>query len=199
MLEKLRLLEDDVVRLRPMEISDLPALSRIAFDPNIWTYFVYAIRTPAELATYVDDAVRDRACGSRYTFVIEDRASGELIGSSAFGNHSHKDRRIEIGWSWVGVRYLGTGANKHAKFLLMSYAFDLMQQERVEFKTDVLNRRARHALLKIGAKEEGILRSHTLMPDGRRRDTIFYSVLASEWPAVRDALFADCRRMEIAA
>jgi RimJ/RimL family protein N-acetyltransferase len=104
-----------------------------------------------------------------------------VVGSTAFGNFSPKDNRIEIGWSWIETLSQGTGINKNAKFHLLNFAFDYLNMERVEFKTDVLNVRARAGLIKIGAMEEGVLRSHTLMPDNRRRDTVYYSVLKEEW------------------
>jgi len=100
---------------------------------------------------------------------------------SSFGNVSVLDSRVEIGWSWIGLDFQGTGVNSEYKRLLLSFAFDKLKFIRVEFKTDVLNVKARRALEKIGAVEEGVLRSHTQMHHNRRRDTIYYSILQEEW------------------
>jgi RimJ/RimL family protein N-acetyltransferase len=107
---------------------------------------------------------------------------------------AEKEKRLEIGRSWLGKEFRGAGINHWAKFLLLEYAFESLECERVEFKTDVLNRRARQGLLNIGAKEEGVLRSYNFMPDGRRRDAIFYSVLKDEWAGVKEMLLRGPKR-----
>jgi RimJ/RimL family protein N-acetyltransferase len=114
--------------------------------------------------------------------VVIDKQSGKLLGSTGFGNYFPRDQRIEIGWTWLGKAFQGKGINAQMKSLMLQYAFDALGMLRVEFKTDVLNLAARHALLRLGATEEGVLRSHTLMTQGRRRDTIYYSFLRGEWP-----------------
>ncbi|WP_262507686.1 GNAT family N-acetyltransferase [Zunongwangia profunda] len=103
------------------------------------------------------------------------------MGSTSFGNYSEKDQRIEIGWTWLGKDFQGNGYNFQAKVLLLNYCFKTLALERVEAKTDVLNRAARNSLLKSGFVEEGILRSHTLLTNNRRRDTIYYSILKAEY------------------
>lgn len=103
------------------------------------------------------------------------------MGSTSFGNYSERDKRIEIGWTWLGKDYQGNGYNVQAKELLLNYCFEVLELERVEAKTDVLNKAARSSLLKSGFTEEGVLRSHTLMTNNRRRDTIYFSVLKSEY------------------
>jgi RimJ/RimL family protein N-acetyltransferase len=106
----------------------------------------------------------------------------------SFCNMAEKDGRLEIGWSWLGRDFQGKGVNRWAKFLMLECAFDRMGAERVEFKTDRLNVQARRGLRNIGAREEGTLRSFNPMPDGRRRDAVYYSVLRPEWPEVREQL-----------
>ncbi|PZR04404.1 MAG: GNAT family N-acetyltransferase, partial [Flavobacterium psychrophilum] len=113
--------------------------------------------------------------------IIDKRKDNTLVGMSSYTNISYADKRIEIGWSWLGVRYQGTGINGIYKRVLVKYAFEKLGFVRVEFKTDVLNKQARKALLKIGAVEEGILRSHTQMHSNRRRDTIYYGIIKDEW------------------
>lgn len=185
MFEAPIILESEYIRLRPIRLEDATAFSTIADDPSIWSFFTSDLVARKNMQEWVAEAVNMLNSETRYPFTIEDKSSGEIIGSTSFGNISFRDRRLEIGWTWLGKASQGKGINKQGKFLLLRYAFETLQFERVEFKTDVLNQQARKALLKIGATEEGILRSHTQMPHNRRRDTIFYSVLASEWEEVK--------------
>lgn len=184
------ILENDRVVMRPFSRSEGERLREHALDPAIWTYFVYRVGTPAEFDAYLDDLALQQQKGARATYIVVDKKTGAAVGSTAYGNFSAVDGRIEIGWTWLASASLGSPVNANMKFLLLSHAFDGMDMERVEFKTDVLNGRARSALKKIGATEEGVLRSHTLMPGGRRRDTIYYSILRSEWLAVKRDVFA---------
>ncbi len=192
MFDQNLILENSVVRLRELTESDTEKLAAIAFEPSIWTYFIHKISHQGDLKSYIDEALLQRKLGLRYTFVIEDVNSKTIVGSTAFGNYSKNDQRIEIGWTWLGKDSQGSKINKNTKFLLLDFAFSHLKLERVEFKTDVLNQRARHALLKIGSTEEGVLRSHTLMPGNRRRDTIYYSILQNEWANVQSNVFFDC-------
>ncbi len=179
-------LDDGRVMLRSIRASDFSGYREIVYEEEIWRYFVFTVRDDAELHQFIDSGLDDTAAGRRIVFSVIDKESGAIAGSMSFGNMSERDKRIEIGWSWLGKGYRGTGINKAAKRLLLTYAFDQLACERVEFKTDVLNLGARKGLQNIGATEEGVLRSHTLMPGGRRRDTIYYSILSPEWPNVRD-------------
>jgi len=189
--EQIPALEDASVLLRPFAMADAPALEAIAFDKEIWRYMITRISSPPELEAWVQ-AVRDGyRQGTRYTFMIVDKATGLLAGSTSYMNISLPDKRLEIGATWLGHEHRGTGLNRHCKFLLLRYAFEALGMERVELKADALNTRSRKAMLKIGATEEGILRSHTLMHDGRRRDTVYYSILRPEWESIRQTVFAD--------
>jgi RimJ/RimL family protein N-acetyltransferase len=114
---------------------------------------------------------------------------GVVIGSTSFGNIDLLHGRLEIGWTWLGRQFQGVGINREVKFLLLRFAFEALEIKRVEFKTDVLNQQSRRALKNIGATEEGVLRSHMIMPHNRRRDTIYYSILADEWPEVKANYF----------
>jgi len=135
--------------------------------------------------------MQDMAAGQRMPFTIIDKDTKKIGGSSSYGNISFYDKRLEIGWSWLGPGYLGMGVNKHVKFALLSYAFEVMKMERVEAKTDMLSERAKAGLLKVGMIPEGVLRSHTLMHSDRRRDTIYYGLLRSEWPERKSSFFAE--------
>lgn len=182
------LLSNDQVELHPVTADDREPLRRIALDDRIWTYFVARVGNDADFDAFFDAMLADQASGKRAVYVIVDRGTGETAGSSSYGNLAEADGRLEIGWSWLGVDFQGKGVNRWAKYLLLQHAFEVLGAERVEFKTDVRNARARAGLRRIGAYEEGVLRSFNPMPEGRRRDAIFYSVLRAEWPSVRDQL-----------
>jgi RimJ/RimL family protein N-acetyltransferase len=182
-------LENNNVKLRFPVREDIPHLKRVFADSEIWKYTVSKVQTDEEIEGFYQDASAGLNDGSKFTFIIIDKASGRFAGTSSYGNISEKDKRLEIGWSYLGKEFRGTGVNAHFKFLMLQYAFETLKMKRVEFKTDKLNSRARKALLKIGCTEEGILRSHTLMHDGRRRDTVFYSILDSEWNKIKSNIF----------
>jgi len=182
------MIENHGARLRLITAQDRDAYEHLVFYPKIWEHFVSRVDTLEELDVFMASAVDDNAAGRRAAYAVIDKASGKIAGSMSYGNLAPADRRLEIGWSWLSPEYQGTGLNSWAKLALLSQAFDDMGAERVEFKTDVLNTPARRALIKIGATEEGVLRSFNFMPSGRRRDAIFYSVLKAEWADVRREL-----------
>jgi RimJ/RimL family protein N-acetyltransferase len=183
-------LENEYVLLRPITPADRAAFHEIAMDPEIWRYFVSRVETDAEFDKFFDATLEDHLARRRAVFHITDKSSGRTAGSMSFGNMAEADRRIEIGWSWLGRDFRGRGLNRWAKYLLLEHAFERLGAERVEFKTDVLNEQARRGLRNIGAVEEGTLRSFNPMPGGRRRDAIFYSVLRAEWPQIKRELAA---------
>ena len=180
MIDKKLVLENERVKLRPLSEEDFPSLMPLANDPSLWTYFTYDLSIPEEFNEWARPALK----GERLQFLVWDKNVNQVVGSTAFGNYSERDERIEIGWTWLGREFHGTGINQAMKLLMLKYSFETLKLKRVEIKTDVLNIPARKALLKFGAVEEGILRSHTLLTHGRRRDTIYYSVLESEWSRI---------------
>lgn len=183
-------LEVGGARLELIEERHRAGLEAQVYEPDIWTYFVARIDAPEDFETFMRMGLADTAAGTRYVYVVIDKASGRVAGCMCYGSLAEADRRLEIGWSWLGKEFRGTGLNRWAKLALLSQAFDKLDAERVEFKTDILNERARRGLRNIGAVEEGVLRSFNVMPGGRRRDAIFYSVLRNEWPDVRARLEA---------
>jgi RimJ/RimL family protein N-acetyltransferase len=181
-------LENEHVLLRRIVAEDRDQLHDIAFDPEIWRYFVARVSTEAEFDKFMSDAIEDTDAGRRIAFCVISKPAGRIAGSMCFGNLAPAEKRIEIGWSWLGKEFRGAGINRWAKYLLLEYAFETLGCERVEFKTDVLNKQAKKGLQNIGAKEEGVLRSYNFMPDNRRRDAVYYSILKSEWPEVKETL-----------
>ncbi|GAB3820010.1 GNAT family N-acetyltransferase [Pontibacter rugosus] len=184
-------LQNEYVLLRRYQLNDLNQIASVAFDEDVWRFMPTRISNQQELQAWASTVAQGFSSGTRYTFVIIDKASGKITGSTSYGNISLPDKRLEIGWTWLSRTHRGTGLNRHCKYLLLRYAFEELEMERVELKTDVLNQRSRRAMLKIGATEEGILRSHTQMHDGRRRDTIYYSILKAEWPSIKERVFSD--------
>ena len=186
-------LETDKVLLRPFQHLDIASFANITNDPSLWEYFTLLLDDPAQLQQWVEIALKEREEGKRVPFTIIEKSTGVICGSTSFGNISYFDHRIEIGWSWLGKQFQGTGINFHAKFSLLSYAFDVLDWERVEIKTDNLNERAKQALRKIGATEEGVLRSHMQMPKNRRRDSVYFSIIKKEWPAIKNSIFKEIK------
>ena len=178
-------LETNKIILRPLITVDYSSFVKITNYKSMWTYFTTDLSNKSELKYWVDNSVNDIKNRKRLAFTIVDKSNNIPIGSTSLGNISERDSRIEIGWTWLSKEFQGKGINQQIKFLLLKYCFEELEFERVEFKTDVLNLPARKALLRIGATEEGILRSHTLMTNSRRRDTIYYSILKSEWYEVK--------------
>lgn len=178
-------LQNDQVLLRPLNKDDVEPFFELTKDPAMWFYFTSDLSDKKELGDWVDDALIQHKNKTRLAFTVIDKASGKVAGSSSFGNISYRDQRVEIGWTWLGKSFQGKGINSTMKYLMLGYCFEALGFERVEFKTDVLNLPARKALARIGATEEGILRSHTLMTNNRRRDTIYYSVLKTEWERLK--------------
>ncbi|MEV0972316.1 GNAT family N-acetyltransferase [Microtetraspora glauca] len=182
------LLENEHALLRPITEADRGPIHEVAMDPDIWRYFVSRVETEDDFSVFFDTMLADQEAGRRVVFVVVDKRTGRVAGSMSYGNLSEPDRRLEIGWSWLGRDFRGQGVNRWAKYLLLEHAFEVLHAERVEFKTDVLNLQARAGLRNIGAIEEGVLRSFNPMPGGRRRDAVYYSVLRAEWPEVKAQL-----------
>ena len=181
-------LEGDFVRLEPMTLEHHAGLTAVGLDPEIWRFTLVVVQTPEEMRGYMDAALELQRGGAALPFVTIERSSGRIVGSTRFGNYDPANRRIEIGWTWIAPRWQRTAINTEAKYLMLSHAFEKLHCVRVELKTDVLNTRSRKAMLRIGAKEEGVLRKHSLVWDGRYRDSIYYSILDDEWATVKQEL-----------
>ncbi len=184
-------LETPRVLLRLLQPDDFNEFSKITKDPIIWKYFTFNLGDDEQLKNWIKDALQMREASIRMPFTIIDKNINKITGSTSYGNISFYDKRLEIGWSWLGTEYMGTGVNHHAKFALLSHAFEALGIERVEIKTDNLNERAKAALVKIGMQEEGVLRSHMQMWNNRRRDSIYYSIVKDEWEAVKYRFFSN--------
>ena len=181
-------LEGRIVRLEPLGVDHVPGLAEVALDPAIWRWTIARPETEAELRDWAESAIRNRDAGTEFPFATLDATTGRPIGSSRYMNIVLEHRRLEIGWTWLAPAWQRSGANREAKLLMLTHAFDVLGCRRVEFKTDSLNEPSRTALLGIGAQFEGIFRNHMVMPDGRMRHSAYYSVIDEEWPEVRAGL-----------
>ena len=190
-------LATDRVLLRPLTEADSETVHLLAQDEGMWQYFSLNLADKSQLQQWMTAAFHDWQVNTKRPFTLMDKASGRIAGSTSMGNISLHDLRLEIGWSWLAKEFRSTGLNRHAKFAMMRYAFEYLQFERVEFKTDVQNARAKKGLENIGGRPEGILRSHMTMWNNRRRDSIYYSVLKNEWPELKQTIFKDITTYEV--
>jgi RimJ/RimL family protein N-acetyltransferase len=189
--DKEMMLETDRVIVRPIALSDVEEFATIATEPSLWLYTPTLINSPEKVKGYVEAGVRDWDAKTRMMLVIISKESNKIVGSTSIGSIAFEHQRAEIGWTWLHPDIQGTGLNKECKFLLLNFCFDHLDLVRVEFKTDVDNVKSRKAMLKIGCTEEGTLRSHTLLNNGRRRDSVYYSILNNEWPEIRNSIFVN--------
>jgi RimJ/RimL family protein N-acetyltransferase len=176
------------VRLEPMTMDHLDALTEAGKYEELWSWTRAKASTRESMREYMQEAFAEQRAGTAMPFVTIDKPSNSVVGSTRFGNIDIGNRRVEIGWTWVTPRFQRTYVNSEAKYLMLSRAFEVWECVRVELKTDLLNAKSRAAMLRLGAIEEGVLRRHMVTYGGRFRDSVYYSILDSEWPGIRDRL-----------
>ncbi|MBP6004873.1 MAG: GNAT family N-acetyltransferase [Pyrinomonadaceae bacterium] len=176
------------VRLEPMRVDHIPALSDVGLEPSIWQWTANIVKTRADIENYVVSALSDRDRGAALPFVTVLAESGTIVGSTRFSNIDAAHRKAEIGWTWIGPKWQRTAVNTEAKLLMLTHAFDVWKCIRVEFKTDANNVTSRNAIRRLGATEEGALRQHMITDSGRFRDSVYFSIIDSEWETVRKEL-----------
>ena len=182
------------VQMEPLADRHLDDLARVAADASVWRWTIAGPIDDAGLRAWLATALANADSGTEVPFATIELETGRAVGSSRFMTIAPEHRRMEIGWTWLGTAYQRTGINREAKYLQLRHAFETLGAERVEFKTHARNLASRAALLGIGATFEGVLRHHTIMPDGSNRDSAFYGVLAAEWPRVKARLEASMAR-----
>lgn len=187
-------LKGDFITLEPLQKRHLDALCEFGLEPEIWRLSPSAIETREDLNQYIDAALDDQERGVSLPFVTIENHTKRVVGSTRFGNIDAKNKRAEIGWTWIDPRRQRTFVNTEAKLLMLTHAFENWKCIRVEFKTDVLNNQSRNAILRLGAKEEGIFRQHIITDSGRLRDSVFFSILDREWHDVKKNLEEKLRR-----
>ncbi|HXO34570.1 MAG TPA: GNAT family protein [Candidatus Acidoferrales bacterium] len=185
-------LQGSVIRLEPIRREHAELFWQAAKDSldDIFRWIPYRMKTAEDFELLVERALGEQARGESVVFATVERSSGKVIGSTRFMNIDRINRRVEIGSTWIAPAWQRTAVNSEAKYLMLRHAFDVWQCMRVELKTDALNQRSRNAILRIGAKEEGMLRKHLITWTGRVRDTAYFSILDTEWIGVKGRLEA---------
>lgn len=189
-------LTGEIVELQPLRRDHAAALLAAAADGELWNLTVTVVPGPdlAAVDTYIGAALAGRDAGTVLPFVIVQRASGRIVGTTRFWRIDLVHRTMEIGSTWLSRFVQRSAVNTEAKYLLLTQAFEVMSALRVQFMTDELNEKSRTAILRLGAKQEGIIRHERIMPDGRRRNSVLYSIIDSEWPTVKAGLRAKLGR-----
>jgi RimJ/RimL family protein N-acetyltransferase len=183
-------LEGHHVRLEPLSFAHQDALLEAAGDGDLWTLPYTIVPGKETIVEYIRNALQGQEQGREQPFTIVDKERDTIVGSTRYTEIDEANRKREIGYTWLAKRAQRTPINTEAKYLLLRHAFEDLGCIRVELVTDILNERSRAAILRIGAKEEGILRNHMIMPNGRYRDSVCFSIIESEWPAVKERLLA---------
>ena len=185
---KKQILGGQYVRLEPLQKKHLVGLKLAIEDGNLYQLMVTNVPHPDELQAFYDKAVTDQQIGEALVFATLDQKTDQVIGSSRFMHTDWTHNRTEIGFTFIAKRKQRTAINTEAKLLMLKHAFDVLNLNRVAFVTDYLNQTSRTAILRLGAKQEGILRNHMVMPDGRVRDSVIFSIIKNEWPGIETYL-----------
>jgi N-acetyltransferase len=181
------------IELRPLRADDAPRLLAAASDGELWNLKVTVVPGPATVDAWIATALAGVRAGTVIPFTIRLRESDRVVGSTRFWKVDRANRKLEIGSTWLAASAQRTSVNTEAKYLMLRYAFETLGFVRVQFTTDVLNAKSRAAILRLGAKEEGVVRRERIMPDGRKRDSVRFSIIEDEWPEVKAGLL---RRLE---
>lgn len=185
------ILEDELVRIEPLEEKHFELLLPTALEESLWLFTVARINSAETFRKYFDMAMEEKRNKRCYPFAYYSKLQQQYVGSTRFGNIDFPNKKLEIGWTWINPSLQGTGFNKHCKFLLLSYGFEKLGLNRIELKTSHLNLKSQKAMLKIGAVKEGLFRKHTINDDGSIRHTVYFSFINDEWPAIKNSVFKE--------
>jgi len=184
-----------VVRLEPLAEAHIPGLAAAGQDPEIWKYMLYGdLSSPEGMRAWVEEMLRRQAQGTDLAFAVVHLPSGQVAGATRYLEMRPEHRGLEIGGTWYATRFQRTAVNTECKYLLLRHAFEQLGCVRVQFKTDARNERSLRAIERLGAVREGELRNHMLLPGGRVRNSVYYSILDREWPAIKAGLEAKLAR-----
>jgi len=183
-------LEGAAIRLTPLKVEHFEELCAIGLEPSLWRWTTIEVRSRADMESYVRSALDAQSGGTALPFVIVDRVTGRLVGTTRFHSIVPEHKRLEIGFTWIALPRQRSGVNTEAKYLMLRHTFEAMKFIRVEFRADADNEQSRRALVRIGASEEGVLRSYRISAHRGIRDLAVYSIIDSEWPQVRATLEA---------
>ncbi len=176
------------IRLEPLTLNHLDGLCEIGLDPDLWRWIPAPVKSRDDLRDYIRLALQWQTDGTALPFATVEQSTGRVVGSTRYMNIDKPNRHVEIGATWIGRPWQRTVVNTEAKYLMLCHAFETLGCFRVELKTDALNQQSRSAILRIGASQEGIFRKHVVCADGRLRDSVYFSIIDSEWPEVKARL-----------
>lgn len=176
------------IRLRLLTIEDSRDLVTAASDGKLWNLPFTVVPSAETVDDYIQHALEGYQAGTVLPFVVEDIPTGKIIGSTRFWKIDRKNLKLEIGSTWYSKSWQRTYANTEAKYLMLQYAFEELNCVRVQFTTDVLNEKSQNAILRIGAQKEGVVRNERIMPNGRKRNSVRFSIIDEEWPSIKDNL-----------
>jgi len=182
------MLQDAHVALEPLTLDHVPALERAAADGELWKLWFTSVPAPGGMAAYVEAALRGQVEGHMLPFVVRERAGNGIVGCTRYCHYDPAVPRVEIGYTWYAKSWQRSHVNTHCKYLLLDYAFQGLACSAVELRTDRYNQVSQRAIERLGAQRDGILRAHMRRADGSLRDTVVYSITASDWPDVRRLL-----------
>lgn len=182
------MLEGNVIRLIPLEMEHKDELYEALKSPEVWKYTWREVKTPEDIEDILTAAVQNQKAGVQIPFVMKEKATGKVIGTTRIGDIDTANRNVEIGWTWLSPAYWRTGVNTECKFLLLQYCFEELKAIRVQFSVSGKNERSQKAVERIGAVKEGTFRKHRIKNDGTVHDNVFYSIIDSEWAGVKQHL-----------
>jgi N-acetyltransferase len=185
------ILEDELVRIEPLEEKHFELLLPTALQKELWLYTIQQINSPADFKDYFSRALQEKEEQKSYPFAYFNKQTQQYVGSTRYLNIDFANLRLEIGSTWLHPTLHGKGFNKHCKFLLLSYGFEQLELNRIELKTSHLNLKSQNAMLKIGAIREGIFRNHVVNENGSIRHSHFFSFIKEEWPAIKQSIFKE--------
>jgi RimJ/RimL family protein N-acetyltransferase len=184
-------LENDRALLLPFEHERHRELQDIIFDDEIWRFMGMYVRTQQDLNAYIRSTLESKNKGICYPFIIIDKQTDRVAGSTRYGYLNHASEKCEIGWTWYGLSSQGTGLNKACKHAMLAYGFEQVGFRRIQFSADVENVRSQRAIEKLGAQKEGTFRNNYIDSEGQSRDDVYFSLTREEWPSVKQSIFAE--------
>jgi len=185
------ILENEKVLLLPFENERNSELKEIIFDDEIWKYMGMYVRNDSDFENYIQNTLKQKTDGICYPFLIIDKASNKVAGSTRYGYLNHDSQKCEIGWTWYGTAFQGTGLNKACKYELLNFGFENIQFRRIQFSADLENKKSQKAIEKLGALKEGIFRNNYIDAEGKSKDDVYYSIILEEWNTTRKEKFAE--------
>lgn len=184
-------LENDRVLLIPFEDKRNQELKEIIFDKEIWEFMGISINNEQGFENYINKTIKDKNNGLCYPFLVIDKLTNKVAGSTRYGNLNTASQKCEIGWTWYGTEFQGTGINKACKYELLKYGFEKIGFRRIQFSADKANLRSLKAIEKLGAQKEGVFRNNYIASNGESRTDVYYSIIKEEWSSLKDELFSE--------